>query len=421
MGHGKKHHQTRDESEKNGRIVNNLMKENILESLARFVIKNAQRIVILSFLATLLCGIYSFKYLKIDSDQDHMISPQKEYHQRYLNFLNKFGDTEYIFVVFEINQGNKADSLKAIEELAAILSQNPGLFPTVSYKENIAFAKTHELQLISPREFQVLKSLSTQLPLEKIASIQNEKQFFLTLDDLINKFTKANSDNAGQSFDLLTSVFKQTLHLYQNPEAPFSLDAFLDQASLRNKGYYASESDKLLFLKILPQKDYQTSSVIEKPLQFIRERIAHLKNKYPNLIMGVTGRPVLQADEIASTGQDSLLACLGSILGVLLLYLYYLKNLKKPLLIMLALLASIAWTSAFVALTIGRLNLLSMVFGIILVGIGVDYGMHFLLRFIKHQKAGLNPDIALILTMKQVGASIITGATATSLAFYSAF
>ncbi len=71
-------------------------------------------------------------------------------------------------------------------------------------------------------------------------------------------------------------------------------------------------------------------------------------------------------------------------------------------------------------LTIGHLNILSISFVTILIGLGVDFGIHFLARYIQHRQQGMEIRSALVNTSGRVGVSILTGAITSALAFFCA-
>ena len=123
---------------------------------------------------------------------------------------------------------------------------------------------------------------------------------------------------------------------------------------------------------------------------------------------------------MASTGSDSIWAGLASLLGVAFLFMFYFKQTTRPLMALLALVLGMSWTIGLTTLVLGHLNVLTIVFAVILIGIGIDYGMHFLFRLESLEKDGLPLEEATKQTMISSGQAIITGALTSSIAFFSA-
>src|SRR4029079_8395833 len=87
---------------------------------------------------------------------------------------------------------------------------------------------------------------------------------------------------------------------------------------------------------------------------------------------GVTGRPALEADEMRTTDRDSHRAEVLALCGVFLGVAMMLRSLWLALAGELALGVGIGWTFGWATLTVGELNLLSIVFLLALIGIGMD-------------------------------------------------
>ena len=79
----------------------------------------------------------------------------------------------------------------------------------------------------------------------------------------------------------------------------------------------------------------------------------------------------------------------SSIVGLVLctaLFMAVFRGVKLPLLALLAFMVGCALTYAAAALIYGRLNLLSIVFMLVLVGVGLDYGIHMVARYLEARR-----------------------------------
>jgi len=152
----------------------------------------------------------------------------------------------------------------------------------------------------------------------------------------------------------------------------------------------------------------------------LRQQIHDLNYKYPELTMGITGRPVLQNDEANSTQSDSQIAGLLSFILVALLFLIFFRSYKRSLFSLLSLLIGIAWTTGFVSLIYGSINLITIVFAVILIGLGIDYGIHFLIRYQNEKYDGAQTTDAIKTTTLHTGSAIFFGALTSAIAFGTA-
>jgi predicted RND superfamily exporter protein len=85
-----------------------------------------------------------------------------------------------------------------------------------------------------------------------------------------------------------------------------------------------------------------------------------------------------------------------------------------------ALLLAIAWSFGYVTLMIGHLNILSVSFGVILIGLGIDFGVHYVARYLQLRNTVHDTREALVQTASSVGPGVVTGGLSTALAFCTA-
>ena len=151
--------------------------------------------------------------------------------------------------------------------------------------------------------------------------------------------------------------------------------------SSREPEYFTSDTGRFYFITIIPEKDYSTLSVIEEPLERIRAVIDEIRLENPGVSIGLTGKPVLQADEMATTNDDMTKASIVAFVLVAILFMWSFGGVWKPLLAVIAFACGAAWTYGAATLLVGQLNLLSIVFMLVLIGVGLDYGIHILSRY----------------------------------------
>jgi predicted exporter len=133
--------------------------------------------------------------------------------------------------------------------------------------------------------------------------------------------------------------------------------------------------------------------------------------------IGLTGIPVLESDEMVRSQQDMIRASLLAAVGVAWLMGIGFHGVRLPLVILLGLGVSLAYSFAATALTIGHLNILSVSFAVVLIGLGVDFSIHFLARYVQSRQRGTGLVEGLVESAGEVGPGIATAALTTALAF----
>lgn len=155
-------------------------------------------------------------------------------------------------------------------------------------------------------------------------------------------------------------------------------------------------------------------------IETLRGILRDVQANHPGTTLKLTGLPVMENDEMRSSQGSMSLATWLSILGVALLYIYFFRELRRPLLALLALFVGMGWSMAYICLFVGHLNILSISFAVILIGLGIDFGIHYTSRYLQCRSEGDDTKNALVRTGREIGPGILTGALTTSAAFFMA-
>jgi hypothetical protein len=151
-----------------------------------------------------------------------------------------------------------------------------------------------------------------------------------------------------------------------------------DLGDLSQEGYFFTENDKYLLFLVTPKSDgYATSAQV---LQRLRQVVAQVQARFPGLEAGVTGPEALEDDEMSSAMGDITLATWLSLVGQMLLLIIFLRSFKRTLMEGVVLIIGLCWTFGMATLVVGHLNLLSIIFAPLMLGLTIDYGIHWCCR-----------------------------------------
>ncbi len=185
--------------------------------------------------------------------------------------------------------------------------------------------------------------------------------------------------------------------------------------------YMASPNGRLLFVRITPRLTEDVLSAVADAIEAARGVMAEVQQRYPEVEAGLTGVEVVETDETEAIQADATLASILAFLLIATMLVLAYHNWQTPLLVMMALLIGIAWAFAHVVLSVGHLQLLSVFFIAILLGLGVDYGIHLAATYERVRRdfadgpAHFEP--ALARTLSLAGPGVLTGAVTTAAAF----
>ena len=172
---------------------------------------------------------------------------------------------------------------------------------------------------------------------------------------------------------------------------------------------------RLIFLKSnlnLPETAANAEAVRE-----LREIVAAV-DPSPQVQVGVTGEVPLTHEEIeAAVGGLKMTGWLAIVLLALVL-IVGVRSIRIILATFAMLAMGMAWTSAFAMLAVGEYNTLSIVFLVMFFGLGVDFAIHFSLRYQEAVGAGLETiPRALAAATRSVGGAIFICTVTTALGF----
>ena len=110
---------------------------------------------------------------------------------------------------------------------------------------------------------------------------------------------------------------------------------------------------------------------------------------------------------------------LSTFIAILLLFYIFFRKFRILFCVTVSLAVAIVWTLAIAYFTVGSLNILTIAFAAILIGLGVDFAIHISNRFILELQNGACLNEAITIAISKTGLGIFYSCATTSLAFFS--
>jgi Predicted exporters of the RND superfamily len=159
------------------------------------------------------------------------------------------------------------------------------------------------------------------------------------------------------------------------------MDSFLSGGSA-DKPSALENAGRQQVIAIRPLKETDSFVPAEKAIRKIREELNILRQKaeFKGITAGITGVPVLEYEEMATSMDDMTIASVLSLVLTVILLLFAFRGVKNTVAAMVALLIAISIAFGLATLFVGHLNILSMAFAVMLLGLGVEYSIQVVLR-----------------------------------------
>ncbi|MGL6194707.1 MAG: MMPL family transporter, partial [Thermoguttaceae bacterium] len=324
---------------------------------------------------------------------------------------------------------NQALNLSAEERLALQSLQNSGQGASEQLKpEQIQQMTLHELDLVSASLSKAFAAKPTYgspwpqiggypgMPEVVTACSQNDTGYFIVpgtngvdamgfaLVRLASDKTENNSNPAGSSSETAADNSSDAVAASGNSQGAASGNSSASPTG-GSKGAQGLAGGLA-----------QGSEAIEK----LRELIRETKKSYPDLYIGLTGLPVMENDEMQLSQMAMNKASILAFIGVCCIFFAGMGGFRHPLLVSIVLIIGFGWTAGFILLAIGHLNILSIAFGAILIGLGADFSVHYISRYMQLRQGIRSPSEAIVTAGETVGPGILTGAVTTAAAFFMA-
>ncbi|MDE0847355.1 MAG: MMPL family transporter [Nitrospinaceae bacterium] len=400
--------------------------------IERFAYRRSLLVISVSLVLAILSLWVTAQKLTFKTGRGDLVAKGLPYVEQYKNYREQFEDLEGMVVVVEGK--NPADMAGFAEALAIKLQAQSHLFSQVVYKIDTHYFRSRFLLYLNQDELQsltrklvdhqgFLESVNGAPGLHTLLSSINAEISSGMVDSLLTDFLGGDDEeetaDAGGLSLLIRLLEEMTQHLmgetgYRSPwQALFTGSG----DSLREKGYMVSENDDLLFILVVPNEDETSFTGYKDAVALARQYIAETQKDFPDITVGLTGEEVISSDEMVTTQADVETASKIALTGVALLFIIAYRGVVKPLLAVFCLLLALCWTIGFTTLTIGHLNILSIVFTTILIGLGIDFGIHILERYKEERLKGNEILEALQKTVQGTGRGNFSGAITTAMAF----
>ncbi len=368
----------------------------------------------LAFVAvTALAGYYAATNLKVNTDTSSMLDPSLPFQQRAAALRKAFPQIKTdIIVIARAPTLDEADAFVA--DLRALIIGREEAFTGVFAPAEEPFFQENGLLYLSESD---LENRLTQMSkasglIETLIKSPTTGTLFSTLadNDELAERSDLGQDTLQRLYQELGDVVEASL---EGEARPFSWMGALDEETGASKSH-----TRLLYAT--PVLDFSRLQPAKPGIGILRDEIDALSEKYGDRVEAyVTGDPALRVEELeAVTTGIGLSMALSLILVSFLLLICY-RSLGMAVLTLIGLVITLVLTSAFAAAFVGELNLVSVAFTVLLIGLGLDFAIHLLLHVQERRNDGQDNAIALKGAMHEVGPAIALAAPTTALAFLS--
>jgi len=403
--------------------------------LFSFVARRPRLILGLALLFSALSVFYTIKNMEFLTGRDDLMPRNAPFQVDYRAYRAEFGDQEEIVAVIESDDAER--STRAADALHARLKREQGVFREVFYPGGLPYFRQNGLLFMPLEEIKQLRNTLTMAApvLTDLAAAPSVQTLFssltrqidgylakpdpTTLKSLTFMLTTLDKGFASASLSTGASASPNTNPVPERSRRDgMSMDSFLKGGG-DGKPTLLESAGRQQVITMLPVKEQGSFVPAEKAIQTARAALNEIlkKPEFKGISGGLTGVPVLEYEEMATSQRDIEIATVLSLSLTVILLLFAFRGLLNVIAAMVSLIVGICLSFGFATLAVGHLNILSMVFAIMLIGLGIEYGIQVVLRYQEELKSGVSGMEAIETGLSANIRTIIMAAATVAMAF----
>jgi len=413
------------------------LREKLMERVSDLVY-NHYRVVLVLVVVLSVFSYFSYRGLELKLNFIDMLAENDPAVVHYREAVEQFGALSFLFIVVEAQDIER--SKEYADALAEKLLENPEYVTRVFHKVEIRDYLGDALLFLDKADLEVLAHMveSNREPLADMAATPGLLSLVGGVNGLLAGYTRtgrAPDFSEDADFDLvfdsmislvrgfreygLSGPGEESQRLRRKMTAGFITggeDLPLDPS----EPYLVSKDGKRLLMLVSSTQPAENFEWCSEFMEYVEGQAASLKDEFPEVPdPKMTGNAAIMRDDNRVIRHDMKVTTTVAFCGIMLLFAFSFRNLSSILMVGVPLAVGILWSLGGAYWAVGHLTPVTAIFGAILLGLGIDYAILILSRYTEERHSGRSIKESLDITMTTTGVSIITGAMATALAFFS--
>jgi uncharacterized protein len=373
--------------------------------------RHAWRVMVGALLLTLASGWYASGHLGVSTDTDLMFSASLPWRQRAMAMDKAFPQFRDLLVaVIDAHEPEEADATAAA--LAEALAKDTTHFTSVRRPDALPFFRKEGLLFLDQKQLSALmdQTIDAQPFLGQLVADPSIRGLFAALSLLGMGAARGEADLTPY-LPAIASFHQAMASVLTGKSEPLSWQNLLGSGLGDLAGPYR-------FVLAQPRQDFgdlqpggaatDAMRAAIAGLEFVKSGAAHVR---------ITGQVALADEEFATVAQGAVEGLIGSVVLITLWLFLAVRSWRLIVPILLTLGLGLVLTVLFAATAVGTLNLVSVGFGVLFVGIAVDFAIQFCVRYRDKRHETQDRPTAMRATAAQAGDQILVAALATAAGF----
>ena len=384
-----------------------------LARCAGFALRRARLVGGCVLLVTLLACVLTISQLGFNLDPNALFSEDLRFQRMIARFSQSFPVlTNSLLIV--VDGGTPEAARSGANALVSRLREDPEHFSAVYQPGEESFFDTHGLLYTDLEDLDDFADSMAQL--QPVIGALSRETSLASLTHVIQQGIEhleeePRGDDSERWRSILEHFRRATVAVYAEGPVGVSWEAVLLEGS-------PLDPTLRRVIVVDPVLEFGRVLAAERPIERIRQAAQDLPLRFDQHVrVRVTGYPALNHEEFLGLAEDTALAGLLSLVLVLCaLYLAF-RSLRVVAAAALTLLVGFAWTAGYATLVVGRLNVVSIAFAVLFIGLGVDFLIHLGMAIVAQLRARASMQQAVRASVESLGSALLLCAVTTSIGF----
>lgn len=351
---------------------------------------------------------YTINNLGVNTNTAEMLSPDLPFQQNRLRIESEFPQDAGV-IIFVVDAQTPEETSQTAILLEQRLKKLTERFLSVYIPTENEFFSQQALLFLDQYELEELAEKLTDA--QPFIGYLSQHYHLEGLFEIISQALKQTDQTLPMNLEpLLSAVDNAISHQLNNQPYRVSWQNLLAANKLN------SESNRTLVIA-RPKLYFNEIMPAAQALNSARDLANQIMLENPGVRIRMTGETALEHEELESVSEGSAIAGIVSLILVCTSLWIGLRSFKLLLSTFIVLILGLILTAGFATISIGHLNLISIAFAVLYIGLGVDYAIHICLHYRECRVQGMENQQAISDSVHTVGFSLFLCAITTSMGF----
>jgi predicted RND superfamily exporter protein len=398
------------------------LEQKIMGGIANFVIRY-HKIIPIAAVVLLVLSAIAAQNIRVTTRMEDMLPYDNPQVQSIHEIDEAFNSGMSLMITVEGK--DKKRMAEAAETFAAAVRRNPEAMQyvkTINLKMDREFVTQWGLMLQKAEDLEQSRDTFARLNLLPFLTSLNDsfEQTYTGEEAEEEISTHRQESEAVAMLNQLEAFFGLLREYLENPSetGAETTGKQLAETFLYGDLYGFSPDNTMLLFSILPNFSVDDIQKMIDMTNIIKRLRRDIQQQFPDVTVAYTGEVAIGADEQEALGFDLLVPALVALVVILLLFIFSFNPIRSVVFALIVLIFGIVYTYGLLGFTFKEITMLTSFMAVMLIGLGIDYGIQLVTNYTTYRASGLEPKEALRNMYVRSGMGTFLAALTTAIGFF---